>query len=71
MSRHYEVITGWLVLKTFFNWIESETNKETVDNNAPSLVEYNSFIIGTLLSLLLGIGVGLCAKFALCYLTKL
>ncbi len=65
MSGNYEIITGWLLLKAFFGWIESEKQKDADEQ----LLKYNAFIIGTILSLLIGIAVGLAAKFVLMLLT--
>jgi len=59
----YEIITGWLVMKAFFGWIRSEErstkkekeNKATLDEVSNT---YNGFVLGTLLSLLIGLAAG-------------
>src|SRR5580658_10447214 len=61
--ERYELITGWLVMKAFFNWIGSETHKREKHGSTHSVEvevsnKYNGFILGTLLSLLLGLAIG-------------
>lgn len=66
MAGHYELVAGWLVMKAFFGWTErGETNPAERDTEhfKEVLERYNRFLIGNMVSLLIGLGVGLAAKF--------
>jgi hypothetical protein len=58
MGHHYELITGWLVLKAFFNFLERQKGT-SVTNDKEQLERYNGMLIGNALSLLIGIGLGI------------
>jgi hypothetical protein len=68
MSGHYELITGWLVMKAFFGWIKSENTADVqegvVDDGTSAVLDrFNSFLIGNLLSLLIGLACGVGGNF--------
>ena len=58
MNERYEIIAGWLAMKAFFGWIEKERPTQETDY----LDRYNSALIGNLLSLLIGLGIGIAAR---------
>jgi hypothetical protein len=52
-----ELVTGWLVMKTFSGWVEEDANAR--------YTRYNGFVIGNILSLLFGLGLGVLASYAI------
>ncbi|HWX84653.1 MAG TPA: hypothetical protein VNZ48_13720 [Xanthobacteraceae bacterium] len=68
MSGQYQLITGWLVMKAFFGWIKSESAADVQggsvdDGTSAALDRFNSFLIGNLLSLLIGLACGVGGNF--------
>ncbi len=68
---HYDFIGGWLLMKAFFNWIPNSAREQRPSGQA-GLAErdrstimdhYNGFLIGNLISLSIGISLGLIVKF--------
>jgi len=64
MHDRYEFVTGWLVMKAFFGWIRARRSADHSNDSEGHdvLNRYNSFLIGNLLSLLIGIAVGITAR---------
>ncbi len=63
---HYDLIGGWLLMKAFFSWIPNQTGgfKPTSERERSVVMDhYNGFLIGNLISLFIGISLGLIAKF--------
>lgn len=56
-----EIVTGWLVMKAFFGWIR--------EKKAEELEEFNVLVILNMLSLLIGLGLGLVANIGAHYLS--
>src|SRR5438270_12344403 len=49
-----ELVTGWLVMKTFSGWVGEDPESR--------YARYNGFVIGNILSLLFGLGLGIIAS---------
>jgi hypothetical protein len=53
MSHHFELAAGWLVMKAFFGWMRKRNRQRQ---------QYNEYLIGNLLSLLIGLFLGAAAN---------
>jgi hypothetical protein len=78
MSRHYELIGGWLVLKAFFSFLDATHGPkagrrrrsmksldagEIKEQEEIIMARYNGMLIGNALSLLMGLAGGAAANF--------
>jgi hypothetical protein len=72
MINQYELAAGWLVIKAFSSWIQvndARTLSSTVyldeasSQQRTTLNRYNEYVIGNALSLIIGVGIGLVARF--------
>ena len=52
MGHHYEIITGWLVLKAFFGFMDRDRLEKDM------AARYNGLLIGNAISLMIGIALG-------------
>jgi hypothetical protein len=69
VGHHYELITGWLVLKAFFLFLERDVVGSPPRIAGLSRLEgkkllgrYNGMLIGNALSLIFGVGLGVLAN---------
>jgi len=65
IGHHYEIISGWLVLKAFFGFmgrdqIVGEAGKGSAEEML--LTRYNGLLLGNALSLIIGVSAGVAAN---------
>ena len=75
MADKYELIAGWLVMKSFFGWIQARRNRPTENgvklrSASDVLGTYNGFLILNLLSLFVGLSCGMTANFLIAVLSS-
>ena len=65
MSHHYELAAGWLTMKAFSSWLSRERPKARAcsgHGEDAALGKYNEYLVGNILSLLIGIFSGAIAN---------